>query len=490
MNINILNESRIRLEGLDTDEYINFRKYFSFYAENYQWHPKFKAGIWDGTIQMIDRYGNMNIGLLKRVKRYCEINNIEYNVIGKKLSKGFTLTPEIIDKFYKETLKGKLELRSYQIDAIQKVFKENKNICILPTGSGKSLTQYIVAQLFLKMNPEGKVLLIVPTVSLVYQMQGDFIEYAEDLDPNFESKIHCICSGKEKESEKPIIISTWQSLQRLPKKHFEQYDCVLCDEVHSSESGVVLQTILGNCVNSVIRFGCSGSLSDTKVNLVQLESLFGTIYTITKTKDLIKDGYLSQLKINCLILNYNQEEKKIVHNANYADEMLFLREHNKRLKFIVNLTKKINKNIMILFRNLDYGKALYDQACDIIDDRNIYYIAGSTKVELREEVRKVTSESKNNIIFASLAVFSTGINIPTLDCVVFAQPIKSKIKVIQSIGRVLRKTNSKNTAILYDISDNLTYKRKQNFSIKHARERIKLYQRESFNYNIKEINLF
>jgi superfamily II DNA or RNA helicase len=482
-----LNESYIRLEG-DADMMLNIGNFFSFEVEGAKWNPKVKAGIWDGRIRMLERGNKLPIGLYSRLIQYCKDFNIEYEKEGFK-NLGMSITNQNIIDFYNSKVGFVYNLHDFQVDLIRDSFKQMKLIGILPTSAGKSLVQFLVTMIHLALNPNNKVLMIVPTVTLVHQMNDDFCEYINSKDNNFQNKIHCIYSGKEKSSNKRIVISTWQSLMNLPPSAFKEYTCILCDEVHSAEKGVVLQSIMKNCINAKMKLGVSGSLTDAKVNLVQLEGNFGSIKKYVTTKELMKRGIVSALKIKVMILKYNKDDRRLAHGMEYPTEMQFLREHKPRLDYICNITEKINKNVMILFRNIDYGRAIYDQLVAKDLGRDIYFIYGNTKAEIREEAKRLTKLSKDNIIVASGQIFATGVNIPSLDVVLFGQTQKSKIKVVQAIGRVLRKTKTKRNALLIDIVDDLVWKRKQNYSMKHALKRLEIYDSEEFDYDIKEIEL-
>ena len=488
VTITKLNESHVHVSG-DHDEMLNISNYFTFMAKNYMWSPKFKAGIWDGKIRLLDyKNGKLPIGLYPKLKKFCEATCIETSIDFKKTS--IKLSDNNIIRYAKEKVKLKLDIRDYQIEGIKAAFRYQKGVVLSPTASGKSLIQFIISQIFLDLNPESKILVIVPTVSLVEQMKGDFMEYCENMDYDIEHDITTVYSGQEKNWNRQIIISTWQSLQTIKdRKFFEMFGCVLVDEVHSAESAMVIQNIIGKCTNAKMKIGVSGTINDETINQVQLEGLFGKIHQFTTTKELMKNNTLSKLKIHILLLKYSNDFKRLGYKLQYPQEMKYLQELDQRLKLIVRTTQKINKNVLILFKNLEYGKKIYDELISLGLDRKIHYVAGSTKSKVREEVRKIASNDTNGIIVASLGVFATGVNIPSLDYCIFAQPFKSKIKVLQSIGRILRRTEQKNKAILIDIVDDLTWKRKRNYSLKHALSRIDIYEKEGFDYNIKEIEL-
>jgi len=200
----------------------------------------------------------------------------------------------------------------------------------------------------------------------------------------------------------------------------------------------------------------------------------------------MEKGHVSKLDIRCLVLKHTP---KIF--ATYEDEVQFIISHNKRNNFIKNLALDLKGNTLILFSRVEtHGKPLYE----LIDsykkkNRKVFFIHGGVDTEERELVREITEREDDAIIVASYGVFSTGINIRNLHNVIFASPSKSRIRNLQSIGRVLRKGKNKTKAMLYDISDDCTYNSKKNYTLNHLIERIKIYNEEKFNYEIITINL-
>lgn len=480
-----IDESFIKLEGFDWDYLLTIKNYFSFYTENYKWHPKFKAGVWDGKISLCDlRSQKMPQGLLKDLVVFLKESNIEFTIDKnfklEKQSREYILS--IIHNII-EQYGCQLKLRDYQEEAIVTAIQQRKAGIVSATGSGKSFIQFLIAE-YIKQELDEPVILIVPTVNLVEQMYFDIMDYSNNILADDVAKIY---SGQSKEV-KPLTISTWQSLQDMPNNYFENFGGVLVDEFHGSEAKV-LTKIINNTNNARYKIGMSGSLRDAQVSTVQLTGLFGQIKTVSTSSELIKKGVLSDVKINTLILEH---DKKITRPAlgekfTYQDEVNYLSKNKDKIKILLKLAKKCKGNTLIIFRNIKYGKLLCELAEKHID-KKVMYVSGETKTEIREQVRHITEESDDVLIFASIGTFSTGINIKKLHNVIFAQSMKSKINVIQTIGRLLRKHKSKDCAVIYDIVDDLKTKKK-NYTLKHALDRIKIYEKEKFNYQIKKIKL-
>ena len=242
-----INESKLRLENLEYDAAIGISKYFSFYVESSKWNPKVKCGIWDGYIRLFDiKRSILPYGLLKSLLQYLKVNGIEYELDKAIIKIDFSyVTDDYLNDLVKK-YKCQHQLRDYQIPAIKTLLQENKGIVVLPTGSGKSFCLYMYCQTILEKFKDWKILLIVPTIGLVEQMEYDFHDYDRNNDTEFDlkQKTHKIYSGKEKHNEKPITISTWQSLQNIEEvEFFKQFQVVIVDECFHPDAEVL--TVMG-----------------------------------------------------------------------------------------------------------------------------------------------------------------------------------------------------------------------------------------------------
>jgi superfamily II DNA or RNA helicase len=245
-----------------------------------------------------------------------------------------------------------------------------------------------------------------------------------------------------------------------------------------------------NLTDCAYRFGLTGTLDGTQTHKLVLEGLFGREKRVTTTKELIEKGNLSEFKIKALILKYDEESCSFLKKSKYKDEIDFLVANPKRNKFIRNLTLSLNGNTLVLYQLVEkHGKLLYDMIWAKCGDRKVFFVHGGVSAEDRELVRSITEKENDAIIVASYGTFSTGINIRNLHNIVFASPSKSKIRTLQSIGRGLRLGDNKESATLFDIADDLTYKSRKNFTLDHFIERMKIYNEEKFAYKIYEINL-
>ena len=454
-------------------------EFFSFMAPNHKFMPAYKNRMWDGKIRLFNLNTNqIYLGLLPYIVKFCEERDYDYEVEGNlDVQEEFSFK-EAED--FANTLGLPFNPRKYQLEALTHGVRNNRSMILSPTGSGKSLIIYMMMRFY-----GEKTLVVVPTVSLVHQMYKDFRDYGYDQ----ESKL--ITAGVDKEViDEDVTITTWQSIYKMPRKWFDQFNVVIGDEAHlfKAKSLTSIMTKLSDCK---YRFGFTGTLDGTETHKLVLEGLFGQVKSFVKTKDLMDQDHLADLKIKILVLKYKDETKKTVKDYKYQDEIDFIVRNEKRNKFIRNLGLSLKGNTLILFNYVDkHGKELYNLFNDKINkDRKLFFVFGGTDGETRESVRSITETQDDAIIIASYGTFSTGINIRNLHNIVFASPSKSRIRTLQSIGRGLRKSQSKMGATLYDIADDLQHKSKVNYTLHHLYERVKIYNEEQFDYKLYKIKL-
>lgn len=454
--------------------------HFTFMVPGAQFMPAVRNKIWDGKIRLANLLTKQIYkGLIPYIVKFAADRDYELE-IDDKLIISNAISDEAIDAFI-ASLKLPFTPRQYQVDAFVHAIQNNRAMMLSPTASGKSLIIYMVSQWF---KPQRK-LIIVPTTSLVYQMQSDFVNYGCD-----EKDIHIIMAGKEKLSDAPIVITTWQSIYKLPKSWFDDFGVVIGDEAHLFKAKS-LASIMEKLSDCKYRFGFTGTLDGTQTHKLVLEGLFGAVKKVTTTAKLIEDNHLSAFKIKCLILKHNDAEKKAMARKTYQEEMDYLVRHTGRNKFISNLTLSLKGNTLVLFQYVDkHGKDLYKQIKNAAHDkRHVFFVHGGVDGEDREAIRRIVETEKDAIIIASYGTFSTGINIRNLHNIVFSSPTKSMIRTLQSIGRGLRLGDDKEEAILYDISDDLRTKSWTNHTMNHFAERIKIYTDEHFKYTLYPIEI-
>lgn len=449
--------------------------------------PMYKSRKWDGKIKLFNQVTReLNVGLYEHLKKFCQDRmyplQLQETAYGHPAKKNHVQHQNLV-KFQSE-LGMPYELRDYQYDAVTHGIENKRAVLLSPTGSGKSFIIYNLLRWYID-NYDEQVLIVVPTTSLVEQMYKDFADYGFDV----ETECHKIYSGKDKTTDKQIIISTWQSIYKFPKDWYENIGCVFGDEVHLFKAKS-LSGIMNKCVNAEYRFGTTGTLDGTETNKLVLEGLFGPTKRVTMTRDLQEKGTLAKLNISVLLLRYHNDVCHMLKDATYQEEIDYIVTNEKRNRLITNLTLDQTGNSLVLFQFVEkHGKPLYDMIKDKAGDRPVYYVSGEVEAADREQIRGIVEKQKNAIIVASLGTFSTGINIRNLHNIIFASPSKSQVKVLQSIGRGLRQSDDGSTTQLYDIADDLHIRKHKNFTLRHSAERIKIYTKEQFPYKIYEVNL-
>ena len=455
--------------------------YFTFDVPGAKFTPAYRNKVWDGKIRLLNTMTCLlYAGLNAYVQEFADKRN--YTVIYKSdfSADEFSLK-EAMDFISTLNLPEKFTPRDYQIGAFTHAIRNRRSLLLSPTASGKSFIIYLITRYY-----NARTLIIVPTTSLVSQLASDFSDYGF-ISNDF---VHRIYSGQDKQTDKPITISTWQSIYKLPKEYFQQFDVVIGDEAHLFKAKS-LTSILAKLDNCKYRFGFTGTLDGSNTHKLVLEGLFGPVRKVTTTAELIDQKHLAEFKIKAIVLSYPDEIRKMIaRSSDYQAEMDYIVRLDARNKFIRNLTLSLEGNTLLLFQYVEkHGKVLYDRLVQEAKDRKVFYVSGEVDGEEREEIRKIVETEKNAIIVASFGTFSTGVNIRNLHNVIFSSPSKSKIRNLQSIGRGLRKSDSKDSATLYDIADDMSWKSKKNFTLLHFMERIKIYNEEKFPYKIYNVTL-
>ena len=476
------NEVFLKIEA-DPHVYHELSDQFTFDVEGAKFMPQYRKKYWDGKIRLFNmQTGEIYVGLLDKVVSFCKRYNYEYTFENNKF---YGLPFESNDMISMEGVKDYMTSisrhapRDYQIEGVYDALRHNRRLLISPTASGKSLMIYSIVRYFAEH--KKSILVVVPTTSLVEQMYKDFADYGWDV----ESYCHKVYAGREREAKAPVVITTWQSIYKLEKKYFERFDCVIGDEAHQFKSKSLVG-IMTKLHHAKYRYGFTGTLDGTQTHKLVLEGLFGPSYKIIRTDELMQKGYLATLNAKILLLMHDKKPF-----SQYEEEIQYLIGHEQRNKFIRNLAVDLKGNTLVLFSRVeDHGKVLYEMINSSVDEhRKVFFIHGGVDVENRELARSITETQDSAIIVASYGTFSTGINIKNLHNVIFASPSKSRIRNLQSIGRVLRKGTNKFKATLYDIADDCSSKVKKNYTLNHLIERIKIYNEENFNYEIIKVNL-
>ena len=389
MHISKKNEVYLILSDLEPHESSELSSFFQFEVPGFKFIPTVRKRIWDGRIRLFSPLTKqIYVGLLPHLKKFLEKLQIKYT-IEDGIENTRQINREDVEGFVKSLkVKSKgnpLEIRDYQYAAIHYALSNNRTLILSPTASGKSLVIYTLIRYYNLLATRS--LIIVPTTSLVEQMYTDFEDYGWDCDT------HCqkIYQGHERDISKNVVISTWQSVYKMPKKYFESFGCIIADEAHLCKAKSLI-SIMKKLEQCKYRFGFTGTLDGIDVHQLILEGLFGKVKNLITTKELMDSNTLANLDIKCIILKhkYNGTE-----NHTYAEELQYLTGNTLRNKFISDLLIRLNGNTLCLFQLVEkHGKILYDIISKkITTNRKLFFVHGGVDSNQREEVRKITDEN-------------------------------------------------------------------------------------------------
>jgi len=466
--------------------------FFTYEYPGAKFTPQYRARLWDGKVRMYDMYRkSLYVGLLRYVQEFAARNKYELEYVNDVVTTTEITPEQVMDyaKWLEPMGHGNpIEIRDYQVEAVTEAIRNERILLLSPTASGKSFIIYTTMRHHLEAG--RKCIIIVPTTSLVEQLFADFEDYSSTN--GWKTSYHCqkLYSGFTKDFSKDVLITTWQSVYLQPKSWFQNFDVIFGDEAHQFKAKS-LTTVMEKMDQVRYRIGTTGTLDNKKIHRLVLEGMFGPVHRVTTTKELMDSHRLAMLNITCIVLKYDEPTRHSRNKNLYQDEMSFIVSNEKRNNFIRNLALNCKGNTLVLFQFVEkHGKVLHDLIQEKAHDgRKIFFVFGGTATADREAIRHITESESDAIIIASYGTFSTGINIPSLENVIFASPTKSKIRNLQSIGRGLRLKDGKTECNLYDLADDLHWKSWKNHTLNHFAERVKTYAEEKFTYKLVEVTL-
>jgi len=484
-NLRVITENAIAYELQD---------YFTFEVPGAKYTPAYKRRVWDGKIRLFNAYsGLLPAGLMDYLATFAKDRGYEVCIDSTVAQPEIKFDCDKVREFIKAlkpTANGQpLEPHDHQVDAVCHALNQSRCVLLSPTASGKSLAIYSMVRYYQNaIAPNRKILIVVPTISLVAQLYADFKDYSSTVSWDANENCHRIVGGESKLTDKQIVISTWQSIYKLPRAWFDNFEVVIGDEAHLFKAQS-LNSIMNKLTECPYRIALTGTLDGSKIHKLAIEGLFGPVHRVITTRELMDRNLLANLRIECLLLRYPPEVRKTVCGLDYHSEIDWLVNCEKRNEFIAFLASATRGNTLVLFNYVEkHGKPLFElikkTAMTVIEDRKVFFVAGETELEQREGIRNIVEKEDNAIIVASYGTFSTGINIRSLKNVIFASPSKSRIRILQSIGRQLRKCEGKHIAKLYDIADDLHHGENLNYTLQHFLKRVKIYESEQFRYKL------
>lgn len=487
-----INASQMSCVGSDSGIDQEIAAHFTFYAEGYKFSPLYKRRIWDGKIRLFNPSKQLlPRGLYAEIEKFCIDRNYDLLNNLNQNSTDNTAIINFVNDFRITVNNEVIPLRDYQKNAAIKALSNKRLILISPTRSGKSAIIYCIIRYCLQFNK--KICLVVPKVDLVEQMYSDFEAYsAHEPEIYIPHICHRLYAGKSKRFSQPVLISTWQTLSKMSPEFLNEFDVLIGDEAHTFAAKSLVK-ILDSMTNVSMRIGTTGTLNaDNKIHEFTLQGMFGPHYTVISTQGMIKAGAAVPLKIKIIKLKYKDSPLKLM---DYVDEQKWVIKNKSREQFIINLAMSQHKNqngtVLVLFKNIAYGKLLYNGIANKIDDASkLHFIDGGIDVDDRAEIKTLISDGASHIIVASFGTTSTGTTLPSVNCIIFAQSGKSRIRNLQSLGRGLGLSDGKTHCTLIDIVDDLRLtEKKYNISLIHMVERLQQYRNEGHPVKVLEFTL-
>lgn len=476
---------------LNREQYLELREFFSHYAQDYKFQPKYKAGMWDGKICFLDKFGQFPIGLFHRFVEFCDKYGYDIGIDFDEKSFVNHISDAFLTKFFESLFPPEKNIypRDYQQEAVKKAITSGRGVLNLATSSGKSLIIYCLLRYLIAMNKN--IIVIVPNISLVEQLFSDFKN-----DYGWDNAINNVClnyGGKEIDFQKRILLTTWQSVYKNDEHFFERYEGIIIDEAHSM-TGKSIQSIASKCKNASFRIGLTGTMPKNDAEMYTIVGYLGQVIHKIMSIELIEKGVISKIKIRNLILNYPQQMRYA--RTNYQAEVDDINSYKNRNKAINYILDKVGpeENVLILVTKIEHLLTVKKYIEDNYPKKNVYEIYGNTEGEVREEIRKSLEKESGAVLVASYGTFSTGSNVKKLHHIVLFSSYKSQIKVLQSIGRGLRKHESKEFVTVWDCCDNLQYtdgrKIYKNWTYLHwEKNRLSYYEEQQFEYSDEKLDI-
>lgn len=494
INVYNVDETNVRIEAI-RPILVEIYNHFKFYVKGYKFHPKYKAGFWDGTISLFKIKDSLLLkGLLPDLTAFADEAGYSYSLSDKVTASfsDFNVDEEKVRKIYAK-FEGPYEPLDAQVEAVKHCLNNGRAIIIAPTAMGKSYAIHALASVH--AYSKKKILIIIDRAQLVEQLRTNM------ADEYNGSKFFKYSTVYDKVSldDVDIHVSTWQSIVDYPKSWFEQFGVLIGDEVHKFKAAS-LKNIIDKCGHIDIRYGFTATLdNDSQTDRLTLKGMFGTPHRVATIKELIDQGIVTPPIVKAIILEYPDEHKKKVTETTkkvgdrvvkkdateqFRDEIDFIEAYEPRLAFIGKLDKHLDGNTLIAFRREKHGEALLNYVRD-----DAFYVSGKVDVKKRLAISEKIENMDNATAVVSIGTFSTGVNIKKVNNIIVACQIQSKITVPQLIGRGMRKHDGKKAVYIYDIGDDLTWKGKENTSLKHFKERLTMYASFGFNIQIEKIRL-
>ena len=455
---------------IDTDPDTDRELYeiFSFDVPGAKYMPLFRKRHWDGRIHLYKR-GLLYRGLATQVETFCRERGYEFESL---LPEPEPDTPSLID------FPIAYQPRNYQDSSYWLGVERRRALFLSPTGSGKTQIIYMLARHY----ATHRVLIIVPTTTLVHQGLQDFAKYG------YTGSIKGIVAGEDRQTSADIVFSTWQSVMRENPEWVQQFDTVIVDECHLAQGKSITKIL--EAATATNRFGFTATLSGSETHEMILTGLFGAVERVVTTRELMDRGILAEARITMLNLQHPKAACKLAKKFKYQEEIQYLIDCDMRNEFIAGLATKIKGNTLILYTRVEqHGERIFNKLVSLASGHDVHFIHGGVDGKDRNAVREIVEGSNNAIVVASFGTFATGIDIARLHNLILASPHKSKILIPQALGRGLRVGSDKAECQIYDLVDDLRSGKKPNYVLNHAEARMRIYYEMMLDVTFRRVEL-
>lgn len=487
----IKDEINVKIEGLDLDTRKELVKKFKYFDQKARYLPAYRLGRWDGCVSFFGLGGTTYVSMLDQVLPLLDQWGYYIEVEDHRSAESLEFE-EITEEFWGDQCWPKghrfegqpIRLRDDQVNVINSFLKEPQALQEVATGAGKTIMTATLSKICEKY---GRTITIVPNKSLVEQTEEDFINVGLDVGVYY---------GDRKDLNKTHTICTWQSLNILDKKSknseqeiltlaefLENVNTVIVDEVHQAKADVLKTLLTQNLRNAPIRWGLTGTIPKDNLEFESIRCSLGNVINKVTAYDLQQKGVLSQCHVNII---QTQEWKEF---GSYPEELKYLVTDEDRLAWMTSLVKEISNtgNTLVLVDRIETGKTLQKSLSDIFtllkEDPDVKFISGAVKTKDRKEGYAEIASADNKIIIATYGVAAVGINIPRIFNLVLIEPGKSFVRVIQSIGRGIRKAEDKDFVQIWDLTANTKYAKR------HLTERKKYYKEAKYPFTIDKVKI-
>ena len=458
-------------------------------------HVKSRFNKWDGIVRLFKLrtgylpYGCLQMLLVQAKERGWKIDldtrfSIDITKVTREELKTWITTLDIRSEGHQ------IEPYDYQIEALYLSIKFNRMVLLAATSAGKSLIAYMLVRYYemIMESDDEKTLIVVPSQMLVDQMFNDFKDYSSHNGWNVEKNCHTIMQDRPKTSRKPIYISTWQSIHKEAPDYFLDFTSIISDECHLA-SGKSISSIMDCSVNAHRRIGMTGTLKSDKLHPILVSSLFGPVQRVVTTRQLIDTGRATSVDVTAMMLSYDPSERKKVAGSTYKDEIQFLIEHPHRNKMVASLIASLRGNTLVVFDRIEHIEAVKEILDSMTHGKQVFVITGDVKRDERELIKLIATKEDGITVLGTFGCVSTGLSIKRLRNLVLPHPSKSVVRVLQSLGRILRLHDDKDAAFVFDFMDDLSYEGESNHTLRHAFIRVDMYKNDQLPLSFKKLTM-